>query len=112
MPRGGARQNAGRKPKLTPLDRIAIGAECESRLQKAYQGKARAEFSKKRRNVAKERAKANSIPVPERQAWGNSQAGRDYLDDIEFALREDQGISPDDPHDSDRVSRIEPSPLG
>ncbi len=106
MPRGGARRNAGRKPKLTDRERFTIGAECESRQQEAYRLKAKAEIAGARVNVAKEWAKAKAVPVAQRNKWINSEAGREYHDDVEFALREDQGILPDDPRDPARVSRI------
>ena len=107
MPRGGARKNAGRKPKLTDEEQLWIGAECESRQQKANRGKEKPGIAGKRRGVAKEWAKAKAVPISERKEWIDSEAGREYLEDVEFALREDQGILPDDPCDPARVSRIE-----
>ena len=107
MPRGGARRNAGRKPKLTDGERFTIGAKCESRQQEEYRLKAKAEIARARVNVAKEWAKAKAVPVSQRKRWFDSEAGREHLEDVEFALREDQGISPDDPHEPIRLSRIE-----
>jgi hypothetical protein len=107
MPRGGARKNGGRKPKLTVEERLAIGARCESRQQEAYRIKAKTEIAGARRIVSKEWAKAKAVPVSQRKRWIDSEAGREHLEDVEYALREDQGISPDDQRDPVRLSRIE-----
>ena len=106
MPRGGARRNAGRKPKLTDWERFTIGAECESWWQEAYRIKREAESAGARLIVAKEWAKAKAVPVPQRPGWIDSQAGRDHPDDVWYALREDQGIPPGDPREPARLSRI------
>ncbi len=43
--------------------------------------------------------------MSERKAWLSSDAGRDYLDDVEFALHEDQRIE-DDELEAARLVRI------
>lgn len=106
MPRGGARENAGRKPKLTFEERLEIGSECEERWREADKANIEAEFAKTTQNVSKEHAKANQVPVHERKAWLKSQAGRDYKDDVSLALREDQDISDEEERDRPRILQI------
>ena len=106
MPRGGRRAGAGRRSVLTDMERFAIGARCEERWRAAAQANEDAAIAKATPRVQQEWAKARAVPVSERKAWLSSYAGREHLDDVEFALREDQRIEAEDELEAARHVRI------
>lgn len=95
MPRGGKRAGAGRKPgrKFPLLDRLRFGAHCERFWREAYKENEERAISEKLREVRKEWAKAQAVPVSDRKRRLGSKDHKVYLEDVEFALCEDQGIA-------------------
>ena len=69
--RGGKRQGAGRKPTLSELDRLAVGAEANSRIWRATEAwvRARVEAKHERYNLKEKSTRVRSIPLPERKRW-------------------------------------------
>lgn len=110
MPRGGKRAGAGRKPGRTfsLLDRFRIGGHCERLWREVCKENEERAISERLRIARKEWVKAQAVPVSDRKRWLGSKDHKEYLEDVEFALREDQGISADDSIKPDRVVRIHP----
>ncbi|MPY75293.1 MAG: hypothetical protein GEU87_13635 [Alphaproteobacteria bacterium] len=86
---------------------MRIGALCERQHRAACAAAAEIITANKTRLAREQWAKARAIPVGDRKTWVRSMAGADYLDDVRFAIQEDQGIDfVDDDRDPDRVMRI------
>lgn len=96
MPSGGKRKGAGRKPKLEPMARLAVGAHCERLWSDEYEAKLAKEVDASLVNVHNEHKSAHRIPIKERKAWVKSEAGQNHIEDVEDALRLDQGLSDED----------------
>lgn len=104
MPRGGKRSGAGR-PATIPdqWERFAIGAQCEALWRSEICARREAEERRLTSIVSREWAKAEAVPVRDRAVWIRSQAGEDHREDVEYALREEQG-TPDDAEPSRLLS--------
>ncbi len=111
MPRGGRRVGAGRKPRLTYFEKLAIGAQCERLWREVCQRAEKDAIDQATFRAREQWAKAAAVPRGERQAFIESRYFQDdYLDDVRFALKEDQGIEPvDDDREPDRVVTIRPA---
>ena len=99
MPRGGARRGAGRPTKLNDLDRLVIGQAVETRIRESL-GR---EVAKRVEAATREQqliwARARAVPISERPNFAksiHSGRGDPYLEDLEIARREDQGVDADD----------------
>ena len=92
MTRGGKRPGAGRKPKLTFLQKFSIGGEVESRWRLEWDKSTQQELKRKTVALRKEWKKVQEMPVAERKGWLKSYAYELHQEDIEFALEED-GLS-------------------
>ena len=107
MPSGGKRAGAGRKRILTDCQEGWIGARC-AELWEAELEKARAKaFEALAPAYLEEVAKAQSVPIDQRAQWLRSQAFEYHQDDIDSAIREDQGIT-DEEVEASRFVRIIP----
>ncbi len=95
MPRGGKRAGAGCKPgrTLPQLERMRIGGHCERLWREACKENEEQAVSEKLREVRKEWAKAQAVPVSDRKRWLGSKKHEKYLENVEFALCEDQDIA-------------------
>ena len=114
MPRGGKRTGAGRKAGRTfsKLDRWRFGAHCERLWRAAGKENEERAVTKKHPIVRRIWAKAQAVPATDRKSWLESVEGGEYLEDVESALCEEQGIpfDPDDPDTRpDRVMSIRPT---
>jgi hypothetical protein len=87
MARGGIRDGSGRKPALAPQEAYDIIMDCERRLLRFVP-----EIDPCR-PYAVARAAIDSLDVSERPAWLKSDGAEDRLDDVEFALREEQKVA-------------------
>lgn len=96
MRRGGRREGAGRKPILDEDQRLLIGSRCQQLWEDKQHDALMAHSQEGSKLIQVEYDKINKIPIHERKAWGDSEAQQDHLDNIEFALREAQGIDADD----------------
>jgi hypothetical protein len=90
--RGGRREGAGRKRTLTDIELWAVGARCEAllrsaKLERLHRAKAQATC-----NVSEIWKEADSIPVPDRAQWMQSEAFEDYQEEVRIALRADAGM--------------------
>jgi hypothetical protein len=113
MSKGGAGRGQGRKPVLTEYERISVGSRCERIWRIKIEDRLREVIAKETSIVRQLWEQANAVPPPDREAWLRSQDGWDYIDDVEFALREQFGISPDDPRPAPRMIQLTaPRPLG
>lgn len=89
MARGGSRLGAGRRPKLETLTRLELGAECEGlflALWRDASDKLCDEYAA-RGPINDIRAEADALPVSVRAKWLQSQAGLEYLEEVEEARR-------------------------
>jgi hypothetical protein len=84
--RGGKRRGAGRKPTLSEVDRVALGAEVEARLALAAKARREAmvEARNERFNLQEKRARLNSIPVDERRR--RARQSPNWADDDDTVL--------------------------
>jgi hypothetical protein len=113
MPRGGKRAGAGRPISVDFYEEIVIGSRCEQLWSDAQQQLVDRLLAGRFRETDKVRARLDSIPVAERTKWLRSDAHQDYLDDFEFALKEQQGIDAYDERVGQRVHSIrKPRPKG
>lgn len=87
MTRGGSRVGSGRKPALAPQEAYDIIMDCERRLICFVP-----EIDPCR-PYAVARAAIDSEEVSERPAWLKSDGAEERLDDVEFALREEQKLA-------------------
>ena len=108
MSRGGRRAGAGRKPVLSELSRLAIGARCEELWRNEWKAGVKRAVTAATATVAVEWQSVNAIPVAERKRWLRPNAYDDHRDNIEFALREQQKIAASDERDPCRGIRIVP----
>lgn len=106
MPRGGRRPGAGRKRKLTALQRWRVGARCQELWREEIRTSQDKAIAKATERVRREWERARSVPVSERADWLESEEGQEYLEDVEFALREDQQIPPEDSRAANRLLRL------
>lgn len=96
MRRGGRRQGAGRKPVLPDeTARLWIGSRCEELWRSAHHKALKTAVESKTATVQAEYAKARAIPVPERAKWLKSHAGLTYLEDVAFAIAEQENLPAD-----------------
>lgn len=82
--RGGKRPNAGRKPKLDPVERLLVGAECERRWTAPVQEQVNNYFDEVTEDYREATAKAHAIPLDKRLAWLGSDDFAQYRADIEI----------------------------
>ena len=92
--RGGRREGAGRKRVLDEWERLAVGGRCEEVWREMSEDARLKHVSARTTHVQAVWDEARAIPVSERRKWIKSHAFRDYLEDVEFALQSDDGISP------------------
>lgn len=98
MSRGGVRSGAGRKPALTALQRMSLGADCESRFNRYAAAKLDAAVASALDRQPEYDAmmkEVHSIPVGERADWLSSEAASDHRDDVEGIMRSQFRV-PDD----------------
>jgi len=93
--RGGKRPGAGRKPKLTELQRLRVGGHCERLWREAAEKKLQSAIAERSAAVQETYERARWVPLKDRGHWISSDAGEEYLDDVDFALREEQQITAD-----------------
>ena len=90
-PRGGRRDGAGRRPVLTEMERIAVGARCERLWLEEREVGENAAIASATRNLRAEHREAANVPVSERAAW--IKANRlDHEENVEEALQLDRVI--------------------
>jgi len=92
MPRGGRREGAGRRRRLSLLERVRIGARCERLWRAAHSEALRDLLDSKTEQARHQWRKAQEIPIHQRNRWLKSQDGEDYVEDVRGAMQEDQGI--------------------
>jgi hypothetical protein len=88
-PHGGKRAGAGRKPKWSFDDVLAVGQMCEARWRAAEV----AEFEKnnatmfsEQSDITSHQVSAREVPIPDRRAWLKSESGERHRDDMEVEL--------------------------
>lgn len=109
MPRGGKRPGAGRKPRLSRLDKLRVGARCERLWREVYRANAEAALRRQLPETRRQWRKAQDVPVPDRPAWTASPDFEDHQDDVRGGLQEDQGIDlVGDDREPARIIRAEP----
>lgn len=113
MARGGARNNAGRKPLLTDLQRIRVGAECQNRLDAEARAQARQRIdARSDRTTYSEVVEAvHQIPLAERRSWTEDDHA-DHSFDVDMALRRDQGVLRDPEKSYDEDDEFVPEIVG
>ena len=105
MARGGRRVGSGRKAVVDELGRLTIGACCERLWRAAARALHQDAITEAAEHVAKEFEKLRAIPQAARAKWLKSEAYKTHVEDVEFALREQQGI---DAWDDKQPSRLLP----
>ena len=91
------------------MERFVVGGKCERQWDIACRNAKATAISASTKFVRDPWSKAKAIPIHERKRWHESLAGKDYLDDVRFAMQEDQGINlVADDADPARVVRIAP----
>lgn len=109
MPRGGKREGAGRKPVLDAWERLAVGAACEALWREAWAAAYREAVDRATARLRREWARAQAIPPETRAQWLRGQEGGDYIDDVDFARREDAGMADADIDlEAPRLLRVRP----
>ena len=88
-PHGGKRAGAGRKPKWSFDDVLAVGQMCEAHWRAAEV----AEFEKnnatmfsEQSDITSHQVSAGEVPIPDRHAWLKSESGERHHDDMEVEL--------------------------
>jgi len=109
MPRGGARKKPGPKPKLEWIDKISVGARFEELWREKKLANEIAAVSAATETVAVEWSKVQAIPVSERKKWLASAAYDDHVENVEYALQQDQGLQ--DHETPSRIVQIKPKRL-
>ncbi len=105
--RGGGRPGAGRKPLLSPTQRMAVGFQCEAAFEKTALRLAKFEAEKFRRGALQEPedrhaanmyAQIQSIPVAGRMAWTSHRADQleQFSYDFDATLRVAGRLDPKD----------------
>ena len=69
MPRGGKRNNAGRKPVLDQMERWDVGSRCEELWRAEWDAAKQAAMAAATANVSVLYEIANAVPIPERETW-------------------------------------------
>jgi hypothetical protein len=98
MPRGGKRPGAGRKPRLTELERLRVGALCERLHRNERQAALSEDIREATYNVQDEFNDGiiSQIPLSKRKEFAESEIGQIFQDEVRFALALDQGLSPEE----------------
>ena len=91
MPRGGKRNNAGRKPVLDQLGRWDVGSRCEELWRAEWDAALEAAMAAATANVSVLYEIAQAVPVPQRKKW--IRLNRTHFELIEEAVAEDRGIT-------------------
>jgi len=114
---GGKRENAGRTALMAQFDRWAVGQQCEELWRQECQAAQDKAVEVATKTAAVEWKKVNEIPVTERSDWLDGHSASAHRDDVEFAMRTDQGIDieatanehePQDDREPSRVLRLQP----
>ena len=94
MSRGGERRGSGRKPGSVHSfgQMMMVGARCEW-LQNALAEKRSEDIRQKITACQREQLKTlRGVPILLRKRWLESHSGKEYVEDMDLARREDQGL--------------------
>lgn len=98
MARGGLRAGAGRKSVLTDMERMLLGADCESRFNRFAAAKLEAAVASAINQRTEYDAmidEVRSVPIDDREEWLTTEAASYHRDDVEGIMRTQHGL-PDD----------------